>query len=131
MGALDQAEASRLLRASLGIAAYTAPTTPMMIRAMSANGSASANGTQVVGGSYTPQNLSTALGTEANGAVNNSGAISFTGMPAGTVVGVEVWDSTGSPRRAMWGALSASKTLGAGDTLTLPATTGFSANINA
>jgi hypothetical protein len=117
--AFDQAEASRLLRASLGITAYTAPTTPMMLRLMSANGSASSNGTAVTGGSYAAQNLTTALGTEANGTVTNTGAISYTGMPATTTVGVEVWDST--PRRAMWGALSASKTTGAGDTLTFAA----------
>lgn len=119
--ALDQAEASRLLRNSLGIAAGTSPTTPMMLRLMSANGSASSNGTQVTGGSYAAQNLTTALGTEANGSVTNSaGTVSFTGMPAATTVGVEIWDSAGSPRRAWWGALTSSKTTGAGDTLSFP-----------
>ena len=121
MGALDQAEASRLLRASLGIAAYTAPTTPMMQRLMSANGSASSNGTQVTGGSYTPQNLSTALGTESNGTVTTTGVVSYTGMPATTTVGAEVWDSNGTPRRAWWSALAANKTTGAGDTLSFAA----------
>lgn len=119
--AFDQAEASRLLRASMGIASYTAPTTPMMLRLMSANGSASSNGTQVTGGSYAAQNLTTALGTEANGSVTNTGVVTFTGMPATTTTGVEVWDSNGTPRRAMWGALSASKTTGAGDSLSFAA----------
>lgn len=128
--ALDQAEASRLLRASLGISAYTAPTTPMMLRLMSTNGSASSNGTQVTGGSYAAQSLSAALGTEANGSVATTSAISYAGMPATTVVGVEVWDSAGTPRRAQWGALSASKTTGAGDTLTF-ASGQYSYNINA
>ncbi len=119
--ALDQTEASRLLRNSLGIAAGTSPTTPMMLRLMSANGSASSNGTQVTGGSYTAQNLTTALGTEANGSVTNTSAVTYTGMPATTTVGVEIWDSAGTPRRAWWGALSASKTTGAGDTLSFSA----------
>lgn len=115
--AFDQAEASRLLRASLGIAAYTAPTTPMILRLMSANGSAASAGTQVTGGSYAPQNLTTALGTEANGSVTNTGVVAFTSMPATTTVGVEVWDSNGTPRRETWGPLAANKTTGSGDTL--------------
>jgi hypothetical protein len=121
MGALDQAEASRLLRNSLGISAGTTPTTPMMQRLMSANGSVSSNGTQVTGGSYAPQNLSTALGTEANGSVTTSSAVSYTGMPATTTVGSEIWDSAGTPKRGWWSALAASKTTSAGDTLTFAA----------
>ena len=118
MGALDQAEASRLLRNSLGIAAGTSPTTPMMLRLMSANGSASSNGTQVTGGSYAAQNLTAALGTESNGTVTTTSAVSFTGMPATTTTGAEIWDSNGTPRRAWWAALAASKTTASGDTLT-------------
>lgn len=130
MGALDQAEASKLLRASLGITAYTAPTTPINGRLMSANGSASSNGTQITGGSYAAQNVSTALGTEANGAVTTTSAVSYTGMPAATSTGMELWDSAGSPRRQFWAALSVSKTTGAGDTLTF-ASGQISLNINA
>jgi hypothetical protein len=118
MGALDQAEASRLLRNSLAIAAGTTPTTPMMLRLMSANGSASSNGTQITGGSYVAQNLTAALGTEANGTVTTTSAVSFTGMPATTTTGAEIWDSAGSPKRGWWAALAANKTTGAGDTLT-------------
>lgn len=119
--AMDQAEASRLLRASLAITAYTAPTSPMMLRLMSTNGSASSNGTQVTGGSYAPQNLTTALGTEANGTVTNTGVLTYTAMPATTTVGVEVWDSNGTPRRAWWGALASSKTTASGDSLSFAA----------
>jgi hypothetical protein len=118
MGALDQAEASRLLRNSLGIAAGTTPTTPINGRLMTANGSASAAGTQLTGGSYTPQSVSAALGTEANGTVTTTSAVSYTGMPAATTVGMELWDSAGTPLRKWWAALTASKTTGAGDTLT-------------
>jgi hypothetical protein len=127
--AWDQAEASKLLRASLGISAYTAPTTPIMNRLMSANGSASAAGTQITGGSYAPQNLSTALGTEANGAVANTSAVTHTLMPAATTVGVEWWDSAGTPRRQAWGALASSKTTASGDTLSFAAAA-LSININ-
>lgn len=116
--AFDQAEASRLLRASLGISAYTAPTGAMKLATFTTTGSASAAGTESTGGGYARQNLTTALGTEANGSVTTTSAVSITNMPASTVTAAEVYDSNGSPRRIMWGALSASKTLSAGDTLT-------------
>lgn len=131
MGALDQAEANRLLNASLGLVAYVAPTTPIMQRLYSVTGSAAATGTQVTGGSYTPQSLTAALpagGT--NGAITTTGAISYTGMPAATTTAVEWWDSNGTPRRAWWGALTTPKATGAGDTLTFAAGQA-SANINA
>lgn len=121
MGALDNAEASRLVSASLGIAAYTAPTTPMRLALMTVTGSAAAAGTEVVGGSYARQSLAGTLGTVTNGQVSNSaGAVTFTGMPAVTVTAAEVYDSAGSPRRAWWAALAASKALGAGDSLSFP-----------
>ena len=129
--ALDQAEAQRLQNAHLGLASYTAPTTPMMLRTYTVTGSASATGTQSTGGSYTPQSLTAALPAgSTNGSITNSaGAVSFTGMPASTVTAVEIWDSNGTPRRAAWGALTANKTLGAGDTLTFP-TSSITENIN-
>lgn len=114
--ALDQTEASRLLRNSLGIAAGTSPTTPMLLRLCTTTGSASAGGTEVAGGSYARQNLTTALGTEANGSVTTTGAVTFTLMPAATITSAEIWDSV--PRRAWWAALTASKTTASGDTLT-------------
>lgn len=130
--ALDQAEAQRLQNAHLGLAAYVAPTTPMMLRTCTTTGTAAAAGTESVGGSYARQNLTTALpASSTNGSITNSvGAVSFTGMPASTVTSTEIWDSNGTPRRAAWGALTAPKTLGAGDTLTFP-TSSITENLNA
>lgn len=116
--ALDQAEASRLLRNSLGIAAGTSPTTPMMLKLATTTGSASAAGTEVAGGSYARQSLTAALGTEANGSVTTTSAVTYTNMPAATTTSAEIYDSNGTPRRAWWGALTASKTTASGDTLT-------------
>ncbi|MFF1684602.1 hypothetical protein [Streptomyces sp. NPDC058254] len=42
-------------------------------------------------------------------------------MPAVTVVGVEVWDSAGTPVRLWYGPLTASRTVAAGDELRLTA----------
>lgn len=121
-----QAEANRLLDASFGVTSYTAPTTPMKLALVTANGSATSAGTEVTGGSYARQTLT--MGSASGGANANSGSISFTSMPAATVVGVEVYDSAGSPRRAWWGALTSSKTVGAGDTLSF-ATSSITAQI--
>jgi hypothetical protein len=42
-------------------------------------------------------------------------------MPAATIVGVELWDSAGSPVRKWWGPLAANKTTVLGDTFTIAA----------
>ncbi|RKR92777.1 hypothetical protein BDK92_7257 [Micromonospora pisi] len=119
MPALTTTEANRLLDATMGTASYTAPTTPIRLALVTANGSATAAGTEVTGGSYTRQTIT--MTAAAAGASASSGAVTFAGLPAATVVGVEVWDSAGSPRRLWWGALTASKTVGAGDSLSFPA----------
>lgn len=119
---LDQAEANRLLNAMLGKASYTAPTTPIRLRLMTANGSASAAGTEVTnsgGSAYASQDISTALPSGGtNGSITNTSAITFTNMPAVTTVGAEGWDSAGTPRRAFLGPLTSSKTTALGDSLT-------------
>jgi hypothetical protein len=97
----------------------TAPTTGLSCRLMTANGSDSAAGTEVVGGSYAAQDV--AFGAASSGATSNSGALTYTAMPACTVVGVEIWDKHGTPVRWWWGALTASKAVGAGDTFTIAA----------
>lgn len=93
------------------------PTTPMKVALVTANGSDTAAGTEVTGGSYARQTLT--VGAAASGATSNSADITFAGMPACTVVGVEIWDSAGSPVRLWYGALAASRTVAAGDDLRL------------
>jgi hypothetical protein len=110
-----QAESNRLLDASLGTAAFVAPTTPMKLALDTVNGTATAAGTEVVGGSYARQTV--AFTAASAGATANTALISFTNMPAATVTGVEVFDSAGSPRRVWFGALTAAKTTASGDTL--------------
>ena len=116
---MANAEATRLMDASVGKTAYVAPTTPMMLGLFSTTGSASTAGTEVTGGSYARQNLTTALPAgSTNGTITTTSAVTFTGMPATTTTSVEVYDSNGTPRREWWGALTVSKTTGAGDSLT-------------
>lgn len=116
MAVLVQAEANRLLDASFGTAAYTAPTTPMKMALVTVLGTATAAGTEVTGGSYARQTLT--MGSSSAGSNSNTVALTYSNMPAVTVVGVDVYDSNATPRRGWFGPLAASRTTLAGDTLT-------------
>lgn len=115
---LSNTAENRCLDFILGLAA-TAPTTPLKVALVTANGDDAAAGTEVTGGSYARQNLSVAAAV--SGATSNSADLVWTGMPAATVVGVEIWDNAGSPVRLWYGPLSASRTVAVGDELRLTA----------
>lgn len=105
---------NQLLDALVGNASYTV-TTPIKLALVTANGSDSTGGTEVTGGSYSRQNIS--FGAASGGQIVSTGTISFGNMPTTTVVGIELWDSGGTPKRLAYGPLTASKALVAGDTL--------------
>ena len=112
-------ECRNLVNAWLGIAAYTSATGPMKLRLyIGSTASATVVGTEVTGGSYAMQTIVFSDPTSAAPAVtSNNATISFTSMPATTVTDIGIWDSTGTPVRRAFGALTASKTTGSGDTL--------------
>lgn len=116
MAAITQPEIQRLLAVSTGQAAYP-NVLSSVLRLMTTVGTATGNGTEVTGGSYTPQAITWAAPTGKT--ISNSAAITFTGMPAATVAGVEIWD-TGTNRK-WFGALSATRTTAAGDSITFAA----------
>lgn len=120
MANIVTAEANRLLDATFGTASYTAPTGAMKLALATSASSASAAGTEVTGGSYARQTI--AFSAASAGATSNSGTITFSAMPACTVTHIDIYDSNGTPRRCWFGALSASKTVGAGDTLSFAST---------
>ena len=105
---------NQLLDALVGTAAYTV-TGPIKLALVTANGNDASAGTEVTGGSYARQTIT--FGAAASGSISNSASISFTGMPAVTVVGIEIYDSAGSPKRLAYGALTSSRTVTAGDTV--------------
>lgn len=105
---------NQLLDALVGTAAYSV-TTPIKLALMTANGNDSTPGTEVTGGSYARQDIT--FSSASNGSIANASAISFTGMPACTVVGIEIWDSAGSPKRLAYGPLTNSRTVESGDTV--------------
>ena len=100
-----------------GVGSPTRPTTPLKVALVTANGSDSSAGTEVTGGSYARQSVT--FTSASSGSASNNADISFTSMPAATVVGVEVYDSAGSPVRIWYGALTASKATNSGDTFTI------------
>lgn len=105
---------NQLLDALVGTTAYTM-TGPVKLALVTANGDDASAGTEVTGGSYARQTI--AFGAASSGQIANSGVISFTGMPSATVVGIELYDSAGSPKRLAYGALTSSRTVTSGDTV--------------
>jgi hypothetical protein len=110
-----QVLANQLLDASFGTTALTAVTAPMKLALASTTGTNTTAGTEVTGGSYARQTI--AFSAASGGATSNSGAVTFTAMPAITTTGIDIYDSTGTPRRVWWGALTASKTTASGDSI--------------
>jgi hypothetical protein len=122
MGALDQTFENSVLDACFDRAGASVRlvTAPVKLRYMTANGSSTSGGTQLgTSGGYTAggQTITTAAasaGVEATNATNTT-----TNMPATTVVGIEIWDSAGTPKRVWWGALTVSQTTASGDTFSI------------
>lgn len=126
--ALDQTRANEVLTWMHGGASPTALTTPIRIRLLTAIGNATTAGTELAtGGSYTQTAAGGSTGgvsTGGNWAAASAGSqatnaiISQTNMPAATITSIEIVDSTaGTYKRVEFGALTASKTTAAGDTL--------------
>lgn len=96
----------------LGTSTFTV-TTPIQVALMTANGSDSSAGTEVSGGTYARQDVTFAAAS--GGSASNDATITFPGMPDATVVGVELYDSSATPRRLAHAALAESRTVNAGD----------------
>ncbi|MET7924741.1 hypothetical protein ABZT43_12245 [Streptomyces sp. NPDC005349] len=120
MANLTLTASNQLLSWALGLSA-TGPSGALQVALVTANGTTSAAGTEVTGGSYTRKTLVPAV--VVNGASSNSTDLVWAGMPGVTVVGVEIWDSAATPVRWWFGALTAPKSPDAGDEVRLTAGT--------
>jgi hypothetical protein len=94
-------------------------TTPLKIKLVTVIGTDSTAGTEVTGGTYAQQTI--AFTAAAAGSASNTAQIQFTGMPACTVVGFEIVDSAGTPKRIWWIPATANKVVNAGDTYQIAA----------
>ena len=98
------------------------------IRLMTVNGSSTSNGTELAGGSYVAHTgivyttgsggqFAAAVYGTTSGSIQTNATLSHAGMPSATIVGIEIWDSAGSPLRWWWGGLSTPITTSSGNTL--------------
>jgi len=94
-------------------------TGPMRVALLTAQGTDSAAGTEVTGGSYARQNVT--FGAAAAGSASNTTVVSFTNMPASSVVGYAIYDSSGTAKR-LWEIprTGGAATVNAGDTFQIP-----------
>ena len=117
---LTQVTANDLANASMGGTAFSAPGTPRVALATTAP-TATAAGTEVTGGSYARQVITSITAATGSTAGSNAVALTYTNMPAVTspAIGwVDIYNNANSTR--LWyGALTASKTTNSGDTFTI------------
>lgn len=118
---------NNILDAVNGVAAFQAPTGPMKVRLMTANGTVTANGTELStgagggsGAGYTAGGQTVTFPSAANGLVSPSATLRWDNMPATTIVGAEIWDSAGTPKRWQLAPLSSPVELDSGDAFELP-----------
>ena len=114
--------ADKLLDHAHGKTAYTMPTVWVGLYTTNPTMPAGTGGTEVSGGSYARVALSGLIGAAASGAAASSGDINFATASAswGTVTGVGLFDASTAGNLLEAGALAASKTVGSGDTFSIP-----------
>lgn len=119
----DRTFAAALLDFMLhNVAAPTAPTSPLKLRLMTANGTSTAAGTELSASGYTAggSTMGTpSFGASSAGVASSSNAVSWTASGSWTTVtGIEIWDTAGTPKRLVFGALTANITgVVSGDTV--------------
>ena len=91
----------------------TAPTAPLMVRLMTANGTDSAAGTEVTGDGYAAKSATFDATTGLNTAEVDYGVLDSSGNR--TLTGFEIWDSAGTPKRWLHAAFGSPVTVNAGD----------------
>lgn len=110
MPALDQTVAIMLLNGLSAQSAFTASTSPLKLRLTLNAPTATVAGTEISGTGYTAGGSTITFGAPtgtATGALMvNTGALTWTngGVASWQIVGSEVWDSAGTPRRIAYGA---------------------------
>lgn len=96
---------------------YTQPATVYMALFTSATDDA-AGGTEVSGNGYARQPITFGAAVNPAGTIQNSGVVAFpaaTPLLWGVVTHFAIYDAVTNGNRLAWGALTASKTIGAGD----------------
>lgn len=113
MPAIVQAQCNLILNTTLGTSAPTLFTTPAKVRLTTTAPTGTAAGTELTGTGYTTGGTSLAgntFGAASAGSASGPGttALSWTNGSGGTwsIVGVEIWDSAGTPLRWWYGSFT-------------------------
>ena len=120
MAAMSDYLERSLLDHTLGTAAFTHPST-VFLSLHTTSPADDASGAEVSGGSYARQAVTFTAASGTGGSTSNSSAEEFTNMPAVTVSHIGIWDSLSTGNLLYHGALSASKTVASGDTISVAA----------
>ena len=97
-----------------------APTT-VYLALHTANPDEDGSGAEVSGGSYARQACAFDATHATGGNTANTSAESFTGMPACTVSHIGIWDHASAGNLLFYTDVTASKTVGSGDTISVAA----------
>lgn len=106
MSSLVVVAANKLLDASLGTAALTAFSGAAKCKLTTTAPTNSAAGTELTGTGYTAGGQTITFASASAGSAANSGsALQWTNSSGSSwsIVGVEIWDSAGTPLRWWWG----------------------------
>lgn len=133
MSAFAQVSATNVLDAITARVAFVASTAPLKIKLFPSTTppSESAAGTEITAGGNYPAggfvlaNPAFAAATVQTGTYSGrigNLVITITNMPAASSIShIDLVDSTATPRRLLWGALTTARSTAAGDTLSFPA----------
>jgi hypothetical protein len=122
MANLVSTEAANILAASSGQANYVAPILPIQVALVTAMGTSTSPGTELVNtttpaSAYARQTVTFAA--PAAGSIASNVALTFVNCPPATIVGVDEWDSASPPIRRWFGPLSTTTSVNAGDTFSI------------
>jgi hypothetical protein len=126
---IDLTHAASLIQYSLGGNGTGTPIPTvgaLHLRLMTVNGTQTTLGTELpTGGSYvagtgiTPVTFGAVANVSGVETAANSIVLTQVNMPAATIVGGELWDSSSTPHRLWQGALTANKVCNLGDTFSV------------
>jgi len=103
LGAIDQTDADNIINAQLRNVAYTT-VTATHIRLGTNAPTATVNMTELSSSGYTTGGSSISWNAASGGSTSNSGSVSWTnGGSTWSLVGLEIWDTAGTPLRHLYG----------------------------
>ena len=120
MAALSDYAENAILNHVLGTSAYTFDGS-VWLSLHTADPTDAGSGAEVSGGSYARQAIVFSSASCTGGSTSNSTAEEFTNMPVATVTHIGIWDSVTGGNLLFHGAVSASKTVASGDTISVAA----------